>query len=440
LHQQGGASAPASATKTQPSVSAKTAFERAVSSVAGSDEITPTSDASGSTASPSANPNSTTVAPAKTNPNPLPPGTALSALMVHAAVLASNARQTLAAKKSVMEMPSAKPGHGSSAETASAKSLSALVPGGSDPSTPMSQVLVTANISVGPGQELPFFGLSMAGRGSAAQEKKSAAASPEGSFIQPGTSAPNLATSRPDLLLSSVGITPESSVNQQLTSVVGSINPSFNNHAASAFSLAGIANVEKGKAMNDDLNFPEAELLSVGGANIPSSQGTPDLHVQLSSNNDFSDALRQVMHVAELTQTNESRAPLRVAMEIQTPPGAIVNVYVSRQNDEWRAQLSTNDPQALSWVQDQVASLRQSNDIGVEVKWLPPQMESGPATSAGPDPNLAWDRGGQGQSTYQQPDERQPSGRQKKAEALTALAAVEPNEFMNTLTALGRAA
>ena len=57
---------------------------------------------------------------------------------------------------------------------------------------------------------------------------------------------------------------------------------------------------------------------------------------------------------------------MRVAIEIQTPPGAIVNVYVSKQpDDQWRAQLSTNDPQALSWVQDKMSSLRQSNEFGL---------------------------------------------------------------------------
>ena len=192
--------------------------------------------------------------------------------------------------------------------------------------------------------------------------------------------------------------------------------------------------------MNEDLNFPEVELLSGYGANAPSGQAAADLHIQLSSNNDFSDALKQVMHVAELAHINESRLPMRVAMEIQTPPGAIVNVYVSRQNDQWRAQLSTNDPQALIWVQDQMTSLRQSNDLGVAVRWLPPQMEASPTPSGSQDANLSWDRGGQGQSNYQQPDEREQSERQKRAGTVPDFADFETNQFMNTFTALGRAA
>ena len=160
------------------------------------------------------------------------------------------------------------------------------------------------------------------------------------------------------------------------------------------------------------------------------------MNILLSSNNDFDDALKQVMHVAQLTQTGESRVPMRVAIEIQTPPGAIVNVYVSRQNDQWRAQLSTNDPQALTWVQDKMSSLRSSN-FGMEVRWLPPQMES---STGGNGSDLAWNRGGQGQSNYQQPDERPQSKRQKATAIEPELEAIGANHFMNTLTSIAEAA
>jgi hypothetical protein len=185
--------------------------------------------------------------------------------------------------------------------------------------------------------------------------------------------------------------------------------------------------------MNATLNFSE---IFGYGTNTVSQQPAVDLHIQLSTNNDFEDALKQVMHVAQLTQTNESVAPMRIAMEIQTPPGAIVNVYVSRQNDQWRAQLSTNDPQALSWVQDKMSSLK-SNDLGVEVRWLPPQMETA-STSSGNDSSLSWDRGGQEQPGHQnQEDERQQPSRQKKSEVFAGIGA---GQFMQTLTAVGSAA
>ena len=117
-----------------------------------------------------------------------------------------------------------------------------------------------------------------------------------------------------------------------------------------------------------------------------------------------------------------------------------MNVYVSKQDDGWRAQLSTNDPTALSWVQDQVASLRSSSDLGVEVKWLPPQLEGTNTimTSGSQDANLGWNQGG-GQSGYQQQDDRQQSTRQQDADA-QELANGSANQFMNTLSALGRAA
>jgi hypothetical protein len=273
----------------------------------------------------------------------------------------------------------------------------------------------------------------------AAKEKKSASEDTEGSFLQAHTEASDTTSS----LLSSLGLsttsTVYSGVQQPLTSSVGAKNSSLNGVSTTTTTLAGTANVEKGSAMNAELNVPE--IFSGYGANVATQPSAADLHIQLSQNSDFEDAIKQVMHIAELTQTNESRAPMRVEMEIQTPPGAIVNVYVSRQNDQWRAQLSTNDPQALAWVQDKMSSLRQSNDFGVEVRWLPPQMESTSisSTSSDTNSNLGWDRGGQEQSNYQQPDERSQSERQKRAGVTPDYATVPEDDFMSALTAVGAA-
>ena len=186
--------------------------------------------------------------------------------------------------------------------------------------------------------------------------------------------------------------------------------------------------------MNSTLNFPE---IFAGTNSVP--QQTPvDMQIQLSTNHDFEDALKQVMHVAQLTQTSpSSRAPMRVELEIQTPPGAIVNVYVSKQNDQWRAQLSTNDPQALAWVQSKMSTLNQSSDLGVSVRWLPPQMEGLTTSSSSSESGLGWDRGGQQQQGNQQQNEQQPSGRQKKIELF---AGIGVGPFMEALTAVGSAA
>jgi len=127
--------------------------------------------------------------------------------------------------------------------------------------------------------------------------------------------------------------------------------------------------------MNTNLNLPD--MLANAASN-----SAPEVNILLSSNNDFEDALKQVIHIAQLNDaTGSSPAePTRVAIELQTPPGAIVNVYVSKTDDGYRAQLSTSDPAALSWVQDKIATLRLGNDLGVEVKWLPELEPRRPTT------------------------------------------------------------
>jgi hypothetical protein len=294
------------------------------------------------------------------------------------------------------------------------------------------------------GKELPLSGFNPAPVIASTSEKKSASTSSEGSFLQPdasATSAASTLSSASGALLSTLN---EIFAGQQVTPSAGTNNSSPITLSGGASAIAGTANVESKKAMNAELNMPALEILSGYGVNTTAQQKAPDMQILLGSNNDFHDALKQVMHVAELTQTSQSLTPMRVEMEIQTPPGAIVNVYVSKQNDQWRAQLSTNDPQALAWVQDQMSSLRQSNDLGVSVRWLPPQLESGSiatsTSSNGQDANLGWDRGGQGQSNYQQPDERSQSHSQEQTEDFAELTAVGANPFLTSFASLGRAA
>ena len=304
--------------------------------------------------------------------------------------------------------------------------------------------IIAVSSGTGLGKELPLSGLSTTSTGSQTKEKKSASSTGEGSFLQPGTSSSSTSSSLGSTSGSMLSGINELIAGQQVTPVAQSNNLTTTSLSSAALSAAGTANVEKGKAMNADSNFPELEILSGYGVNAPAQQNAPDMNILLSSNNDFHDALKQVMHVADLTQTSQSVTPMRVEMEIQTPPGAIVNVYVSKQNDQLRAQLSTNDPVALAWVQNQMSSLRQSNDIGVSVRWLPPQMESGTfatSTSSGSqDSNLGWDRGGQGQSNYQQQEERSRPRRENESETLPELAGVGASPFLSNLTALGRAA
>ena len=163
--------------------------------------------------------------------------------------------------------------------------------------------------------------------------------------------------------------------------------------------------------MNPDLTLPD--MLANAGANA-ASNSAPEVNILLSSNNDFEDALKQVIHIAQLNDATGSSpvAPTRIAIELQTPPGAIVNVYVSKQDDSYRAQLSTTDRAALSWVQDKLASLRLGNDLGVEVKWLPAQVESSSSsisatTTSSDGSNLNWNRDGQQQNNPSSDDRDQ---------------------------------
>ena len=129
--------------------------------------------------------------------------------------------------------------------------------------------------------------------------------------------------------------------------------------------------------MNATLEMPNLAHEPVA-PNPLGAKAPADVHILLGTNHDFSEAVDHVMHVAELSNLSLTSNPLRVAIEIQTPPGAIVNVYVSRQADSsYRAQLSTNDVQALGWVQDQIGSLKGSTNTGTDIRWAPAQLETG---------------------------------------------------------------
>jgi hypothetical protein len=289
------------------------------------------------------------------------------------------------------------------------------------------------------GKDLPIVGTVKVATTGSTKEKKSPSTSDEGTFLHSSTDTSSPASSLMGLMGMAQGQAGQFNGGQQLASDQNAKKSPLEAFAAMASGTAGTANVEKKTAMNADPNIPQA--LSGLGANTSTiaPANTSDMQIKLSSNNEFDNALKQVMHVAQLTQTNESRTPMRVAIEIQTPPGAVVNVYVSKQNDQYRAQLSTNDPVALNWVQDKMTSLRQSNDLGVQVRWLPPQMEAA-STSSGNDANLGWDRGGQGQSNYQQ-DERQQNQQQPQQtdDELPDFASIRTN-FMKKLTTAGSAA
>jgi hypothetical protein len=225
--------------------------------------------------------------------------------------------------------------------------------------------------------------------------------------------------------------------NQQVATQSSASKNSANSVSASGAAGVGTARDDKRSTMNTDLNLPDM-IASASAATV--SNTTPEVNILLSSNNDFEDALKQVIHIAQLSDATggSTVTPTRVAIELQTPPGAIVNVYVSKQDDGYRAQLSTSDPAALSWVQDKIASLRQGDDLGVQVKWLPAQIESSSlsaTTTSSDSSNLNWNRDGQ-QQNNPTPDDRSQYQRQAPSPE-DDLTEAEADTFATNLQTVG---
>lgn len=272
-------------------------------------------------------------------------------------------------------------------------------------------------------------------------EKKSANSSDERSFIQSDASASStlgMMLMAP-LALASAGT--QVATNHNLPTSPANTGTGSPGGSIGALTSAGTGSVKKENEMNATLDM--TDLMTSTGSTQTVAAPSASVHILLGTNNDFKDALAQVMHVAELSHLSTTTPPLRVAIEIQTPPGAVVNVYVSKQPDNtYRAQLGTDDLQALNWVQDQIGSLKQSTDTGVAVRWLPAQLEttSTITTSSSSESGLGWDRGGQQgqswQSNQQQADDRQ-QARQKRAGYTDRLA---PDLSIPFIGALGRAA
>jgi hypothetical protein len=353
--------------------------------------------------------------PAKGSNVPLYTGSSI--FMAHSAILAAQTRQA-------------------STETATAKAET-------EPSEQETTAAASLSLADEFGLALPAVKSAGKAIGSSTTEKKSDASASQGSFLQAGTTA-----SASSWAMLGSGGQPFQSVTQdtagnKVTTLSNSPVGALKDASGTTSGVAGMANGKTEKEMNATLDLPD--LVVSTGTNPMVMKNSADVSIQLGSNHDFKDALGQVMRVAELSGLSNSTPPLRVAIEIQTPPGAIVNVYVSKQSDGYRAQLSANDPQALSWVQDQIGSLRQSTDTGVSVRWLPAQMESSSSSSlstasSGSESGLSWDRGGQGQQGNSQSNERQPAPRQKRPLFEGLLAPSRSNSFLETVGVLGRAA
>jgi hypothetical protein len=296
----------------------------------------------------------------------------------------------------------------------------------------------TSQAKVTTGTETPLSGLAKASTANGTKEKKSASGSSEGSFLQAGNTAGTGISTTSNLTATAVTAVDNSSQNQQFTSQSGSSKNAANSLGVSGAAGIGTNRDDKSSTMNTDLNLSDMLASTNSAANTP-----PEVNILLSSNNDFEDALKQVIHIAQLNDATGSSSstvnPTRIAIELQTPPGAIVNVYVSKVDDTYRAQLSTSDPAALSWVQDKIASLR-SNDLGVEVKWLPAQVESSSSISAtttsSDSSNLNWNRDGQQQNNPSS-DDRDQYQRQNQSSYEDDLVEDGADSFTSSLATAG---
>ena len=281
--------------------------------------------------------------------------------------------------------------------------------------------------------------LKIAGRlgGLLFAEKKSGEAKEKGIFLQASAASSDPLWPHPFAEQSLPGAA-QMLAPQPVGSSEDGSSPLDSDAMESAGGIAGMANGKKATEMNATLDLPEIDLSSMSNS---AGQASPDLdvHIVLGTNHDFQEALQQVMHVAEHSGLSPLTPPLRIAIEIQTPPGAVVNVYIFRQHDQYRAQLSASDPQALSWVQDQIGVLRETTDADVAVRWLPAQLE--PSAASDQKCSFTWgdsnQQGRQGNSHLA--DDRQQS-RQRKPGWSGRVAAVETNDFSSALGALGRAA
>ncbi len=383
-------------------------------------------------------------------------GSDLATMMVQSMLLAAHLRSVPAAKAETAvtgpEAAATALTRGATAPDVASLIAQAAAPAASPTTAPTTTAKVAltaaatamaANILAKSGsvarREIPAATVARAANGVAAKEKKSGGDSAEGSFLQANAAAVKGGMSLAHLV-GGAGIGGGDSVGSQpVATPFGGSKSAPEAAAAGGISTVGTAHVEKKTSMSTDLNIPEA---MTGPSGTTMTRTPAEVNILLGTNHDFEDALKQVVHIAQLNDVVGSRTPTRIAIELQTPPGAMVNVYVSKQNDTYRAQLSTSDPSALSWVQEKITTLRQSNESGVEVKWLPAQMESNPAaptTTAGNGSSPDWNREGQNQN-YQPPDERAQSGRRDQALYEEDPADGEGETFTINLAALGGAA
>ncbi len=99
------------------------------------------------------------------------------------------------------------------------------------------------------------------------------------------------------------------------------------------------------------------------------TQNAPGESLQLSSTHRLQDVVDSVFEERPLP------TPRRIEIELKTPEGAKISLYIARVQGELRAQFSANSAQSLAWLQQEIHQLR-GTDMGQAVRWLPPQVET----------------------------------------------------------------
>lgn len=89
--------------------------------------------------------------------------------------------------------------------------------------------------------------------------------------------------------------------------------------------------------------------------------------ITVSNSEQFAEAVQNALN------TPRELLPRRVEIQMQTPPGAVVTLSLTRSNGELRAQFDANSAQTLQWLNNEVGRLQNMN-FGMAVRWAPPQM------------------------------------------------------------------
>jgi hypothetical protein len=135
---------------------------------------------------------------------------------------------------------------------------------------------------------------------------------------------------------------------------------------------AGASDVAPASPSNASVAAPAVPLSTNDSGNVAEKS------VTLTSNTQFVDVIRQALDEQPMP------TPQRIAVELQTPPGATVTVFFSQANGQLRAQLSASDSGSLHWLQEQVSGLREGGGNAGSVVWLPPQLDQQPGGGDSP--------------------------------------------------------